>query len=905
MKKQVPYSILLMAMFIIGFLGVRAQTPTYNCALRNDSMTTASIYEFDIYLLQTGTNIFEYSSGQYGIVLNSAIKSGTVTAKLVAVNGLAYANYNAAISAGTTLLTDLPANNQPNTITFATATNVIKISGKTPTAGCFISNTGIGTRVARIRVETTTSFLQAQPNPTWSFTVNPYNTTISAYIAGVNTVVISSGTFITSNLFNPLLNGSITAFNVTGGGSYCQGGTGLPVGTDGSQTGGVKYLLYKGVTPQGSWITGTGIALAFGNQLAETYTVKAHRTATYMFLNMTGSAIISQLTQVTPSVTIAASANPVFAGTQVTFTPTPVNGGSPTYEWFVNNISVGTGATYAYFPLNGDVVKTVMTSSFSCVTSPTATSSPVTMTVNPIWTGAVSSDWTNSQNWLPLSAPTSSLNAYIPLSAVNKPVITQGPGSPVICNNLTIESGASVTVAVSGALTVNGILTKGAGNADLVVESGGSLIQNSAVTGTVKRFVGNWMAGPEKGWHFLSSPVSNQVISPAFANASTPDNDFYAWWEPTNEWINFKNTTQAPVWNTANVLNGINGLGNFIPGKGYLIAYEIAATKQFTGTLNTADFNISGLVTTGGIFHGWHLLGNPFSSAIVWNNGSWALSNIDALAKIWNETGASYTTINPSEIIPATQGFMVYVPSGIGSLTIPSTARTHSATPWYKASANPYIKLVAHAYEAQTFQESIVSFDSQATPGYDGDLDSYFLQGYAPQFFSMAGDAQLSNNTLPVLLENQTTIPFSFIKTGETNYTIEAEQIDNVPTQVYLTDLKLNHTQNLLTNPVYTFSSADGDDPARFLLSFSHVNVGTGENSLNNHSVYTFENNLFLVNPGKARLEVFNLTGQKLLTREINFPGIYKTTLSVPTAYYMVRLTTGTKVIVTRVFIKS
>ena len=360
MKKQVLSFVLLMAIFILGFLGARAQTPTYFCELRNDSLTSANSYEFDIYLLRTGTNVFEYSSGQYGIVLNSAIKAGTVTAKLVAANGLAYANYNAAILAGTTLLTDLPANNQPNTITFATATNVIKISGKTPAAGCFISNTGTGTRVARIRLETTTSFLQAQPNPAWSFTVNPYNTTISAYIAGINNVVIASGTFTTANLFNPLLNGSLTAYNVTGGGSYCQGGTGLPVGTDGSQVPGVKYLLYKGATPQGTWVPGTNFALTFGNQLAETYTVKAHRTATYMYADMTGSAILTESTPVTP--TFAALGPYCVGATPGTLSLTSTNGITGTWDPATISTAVAGPTDYTFTPDAGQCATTAIMS---------------------------------------------------------------------------------------------------------------------------------------------------------------------------------------------------------------------------------------------------------------------------------------------------------------------------------------------------------------------------------------------------------------------------------------------------------------------------------------------------------------------------------------------------------------
>jgi hypothetical protein len=300
---------------------------------------------------------------------------------------------------------------------------------------------------------------------------------------------------------------------------------------------------------------------------------------------------------------------------------------------------------------------------------------------------------------------------------------------------------------------------------------------------------------------------------------------------------------------------------------------------------------------------GWNLLGNPFASAIKWSTG-WSLPlNVAAIAKIMVGAGGGYTDINADGIIPATQGFMVMVTSGTASITIPHAAQTHSTIPWYKATGNPYIKLMAHNPGAQTFQESVLTFDNQATPGYDPAYDSRFLPGYAPLFYSVDGSEHLSTNALPEL-HSTTVVPFDFIKTAGSNFYIEAAQLENFPSQVYLTDLKLNQTQELTANPVYNFTSTDGDNPARFVLSFGPM-TGTGGKTVGNSGIYTFENNLYLVNPGKAKFEVYSLTGQKLQAQEVDSPGLFKTTLYLPTAYYVVRLTTGTKVVVTKVFIKS
>ena len=89
------------------------------------------------------------------------------------------------------------------------------------------------------------------------------------------------------------------------------------------------------------------------------------------------------------SVTIAADVNPICAGSTVTFTATPINGGAtPSYQWYNGATAVGVNSpTYAYVPANGDAITVVLTSSETCQSGGPATSAAVIMTVNPLPSG--------------------------------------------------------------------------------------------------------------------------------------------------------------------------------------------------------------------------------------------------------------------------------------------------------------------------------------------------------------------------------------------------------------------------------------------------------------------------------------------------------------------------------------
>jgi uncharacterized protein (TIGR02145 family) len=140
----------------------------------------------------------------------------------------------------------------------------------------------------------------------------------------------------------------------------------------------------------------SGFSGGTGNTINQvlTNTNTVNETVTYVITPAIGNCAgspVSYLVTVIPqspvNITISSSGNNICAGTSVTFTATPTNGGSaPSYQWKVNGTNVGSNLpVYTYLPLNGDNVKCVLSSSnTNCLSNNPATSNIITMIVNPI-----------------------------------------------------------------------------------------------------------------------------------------------------------------------------------------------------------------------------------------------------------------------------------------------------------------------------------------------------------------------------------------------------------------------------------------------------------------------------------------------------------------------------------------
>jgi len=169
-----------------------------------------------------------------------------------------------------------------------------------------------------------------------------------------------------------------TVHNVTGGGAYCPGGTGVDIGLDGSDPG-IYYELFNGAYSAGGHM-GTGAPIDFGLQIAlGNYNIVGNSVITTCPNNMFGIANVAYEVLPTPTVSIRAYPGTGVGVWHIDSMKVFVSnaGPSPTYQWLING-NIIPGATNESFTnhqfFNQDSVTCLVTGSGPCGGNTTAQS---------------------------------------------------------------------------------------------------------------------------------------------------------------------------------------------------------------------------------------------------------------------------------------------------------------------------------------------------------------------------------------------------------------------------------------------------------------------------------------------------------------------------------------------------
>ncbi len=481
-------------------------------------------------------------------------------------------------------------------------------------------------------------------------------------------------------------------------------------------------------------------------------------------------------------------------------------------------------------------------------------------------------------------------------------------------NNLTITSGGRFTIDPQKQVTVNGALTL---NDSIILKSSSagtaSLVTKGSVTGSKAR-VERYIGGVSWSWHFLSAPVTAQPISGGFTPSAT-GYDFYTWYEPQLTWVNVKNTTTAPTWNFS------NGNTNFLPGRGYLVAYEATnSTKNFTGALNSGP--VSYPLTSSGTstFQYFNLVGNPYPCSIDWEASSgWDRSQLNGIQKsfwVWNDAAGNYGayitgsygfgTNGVTNYISSGQGYMVLAETA-GSFTLDDRVKTHSVQNYLKSEKiiNEEIRLKLSCDVNAYSDEAIIAFNSSNPE--EGSLKFNSMFANAPELWSVKNGTNYSINFID---QNYDIILPLTVKAGASgNYTLTASQVESfdINSNVSLEDRAVGSYTNFSSTPSYTFSvSEQGTITDRFFLHFMDVTGIPNSELAKDFKIYASDGmlNISSIQQLGGKIAVFDMLGRTIASGRIESGSTTQINMQGNTGVYIVSVITGKRIRNTKILIK-
>ena len=817
---------------------------------------------------------------------------------------------------------------RPTNTTCAGTTASLAVTAGVPTGTAVISG-------AATACQSTGGFVYAVSGVNAATTYNwsvPSGASITSG-AGTNTITVTMGT--TAGAI------SVTPANI------CGNATGVTVATKAVALSvqpaaaiAYPYTTYcKNTTTQAPVITGTS-----GGTFSSSPTGLSMNSSTGIITGSSSTARAYTITYTAPAATGCSNATATQSITIVSTTltaPSAITGASSScqngtgaysitnipaatsYDWKLpsgSTISSGS-STRSIGVLFGTASGVISVTPLTTCAGNTAT---VPVTVSPCaktWNGSAGSDWSTAANWSPSIVPAATEDVTI-ANVASKPVV--GAGATGNTKNLTINSGAGLTISSAGTVNVTGNVVN---NGTFTASSGSTLgfTGTTAQTITGVPSIYNLNSNNAAGVSVLSPLVANGTISLLNGALTTNSN-------LTLEFDNGGNVGYAAsdagsisgnVAGRRNALirthyvaapfNGVSSAqvgattplfynGNWkmyvksfdnqgwtaitdatmaMPlGTGYSVALPSLSVLLFSGTYNH-NFQLTGTSYSNTVAGKYMLVGNPYPSTLDWSSTSgWTKTNIADAIYLWSAStnqisswvGGITSGPNASKYIPAMQAFMVTTTGsgGMASLGINNNARVSNQNVAYaREGADETVRIKIQTENSDLWDDAVIRFNEMATNDFDPDFDAYKIINYgiAPSIYTTLGSTLYSINSVadPLALSS---IPVSVKLPSDGNYILSVVKSDPAIDYV-LIDKKLG-IENLISGPGYTFVGLASDNTDRFELQLRTA-VTTGIYQTQAHSGlkinstskgFVIQTNMYAAN--NARIEILDMTGKTI-----------------------------------------
>jgi len=474
-----------------------------------------------------------------------------------------------------------------------------------------------------------------------------------------------------------------------------------------------------------------------------------------------------------------------------------------------------------------------------------------------LWTGAVSSDWNNASNWNTSAVPNSE-NDVVITSSGNSPIISAGDDAN--CNDLTINSGATLTI-----------------------ENGGSLINAGTISnnGTFNME----LSMTNNHWHMVSSPVQG-------AKANVFYGDYLQYFDETLSSDNYIEVSDENV--------------SLIPCKGYSVSHFSKGDYVFSGTPYSGNQSIA---TTQQQEYGWNLIGNPYPSSLDWNllddtYGSvytYIDNGVNEGWRSYNDGVVINGVANEARYIAPMQGFFIST-SGSGTFAVSNIHRTHSGSDGYvksDAMLNQYLKL--QIISEDKMDETVIQFGEEYSNDFDQLSDAWKMGSETSEnllIYTITDDGNLAIDRRPETEVVQLGVKYPHLTTASISI-----KESNGFELVSIEDTKLNNTHDLKTS-AYNFDWNMNDSEERFKLHLGATGINDAD--FEEAHIYSSSNKVFikLKNPEEYQtIEIFDLAGRNIFVSPLEKTELQYFSLS-ETGIYIVKLTGISKVKEEKIIIK-
>ncbi len=465
-------------------------------------------------------------------------------------------------------------------------------------------------------------------------------------------------------------------------------------------------------------------------------------------------------------------------------------------------------------------------------------------------------NWTtNSSNW----------NPGIPGSTTDVTILsgTITVDADIECADLTINTGAVVSVDPGNVLTVTGTLTNSAGTGGLLFQSDatgtGMLMNNSTgVQATFEQYL------VKDQWHYMGLPVvnindANDVYHACYLY--TIREDSVNWYDTT--WVNLS---------AGDHMDALRGYATIYTRLG-----ANDTTITFSGTLNT------GTVDT--VFYsqmyGWNFISNPYPTTLDWDaSGGKSTTNTNNAIYLWNPTLEAYgsyvngaSTNGQTRYIPPMQGFFIQVNQVNSSLSFNDNAKVAQKVAFKNATVEPQIRL-AVTDDDMNYDEMLLRVKNNSTTEFDSNYDAAkfkALRSKQPLIWSVVNDKEYSINSIPEITENSL-IPIEVLVKTSGVQKLVLKELTNYEYSypIVLLDEHGNLLKDLQQED-YSFS-ADAGETVTLNLAFKVATVDLKENAGAEFSVFSQGKNL-VINDLKnipSTVNVVNMNGQVIFNEDVS-----------------------------------